>query len=1154
MNEKEMQNLYEVRKTVRFGIIPQFDENLIKPQKSENIENDLKKFISKYEKLLLNFSQIVFRNDKTKVNSKLKIKFSFLKNHTKKEYYENEIDKLIKYNNNGGKNLNQIEIGSTQKLNYLFEIFSNFEKENNQILEEIKNLSNRNKENKARKSDLGLYFNRLTKRTNFEFIRELFNENIGIENNINTSNLISETKIITQDLQKLILNIQKTLLPNESIGQVIEKASFNYYTVNKRKRDYEKDIEYFENNKKKFLKEFNINIFNNDGILNDHTYGFKKFVSDITNNVGNLGIEQAYNLMKEYKAEQKAGFLEFISKGFSFNDLKEYKSFKFEKINNDTKEKTIKDIIIYLFDGISEDKFEDLKKITSKVTELSTQKSVLDKIKDKEKILKLSNEITELKRRRGYYFFEGDKTGKFAFKKYGRFCEEYKKIAIEYGRIKANIKSLEKEKIDAEKTQSWALILEKDNNKYLLTIPRNKKDGSGENFETNLKKAKKEIDNLEKINSGELFLHKFESLTLRSLDKLCFGKENNTFAPNISKELFEKHENFVDKKTKGEKIFYNLKRKDEIGNKDDIFKNDKNLISFYKTVLSLRSTQKQIIIENFKDFETFINTKFENLEEFERELKKTCYVKKSFSISENKKEEIIKNFEAKLYKITSYDLQKNDTEFFKALNEEKQKTGLKRLKTNDNDITNLWVNFWGSDNEKNKYPIRLNPEISITYLEADYTFTQNSSGLKYNRKFHDRYLLSTTITQKALEKSLDLSFKEKDEIISVYKDYNTNFNQKNNFQYIYGLDRGENELVSLGVFDLHKEKIEERGVKIKVYELKKDCFLKSDEKGRIAYKNLSYFQFDTYPEFYEKEKEVSCIDLTTSKLINGKIYLNGDIQTYLNLKLLAAKRKIYEVVSQNFLGDEEIEDIKEFKILKLKSQKGREYIYKFDERYDNISSFEEIKAELEKYLKKVQENLNDNEAVSIQKVNNLRDAICANMIGIIHFLQEKEKLPGMIILEDLTIDWKNNTFDKSNTTLSSRFEQKLLQKISSLNLVPPIYKQILSIKDETDIDIKQLGIISYVNKDGTSKECPNCEKKLFGHGRGPDFENSMHHYKEDYGIDYGDYLEEAKKTQNPDCNYHMNDKPYGFTFIHSGDDLATYNIAKKGLEYIKSLN
>ena len=37
------------------------------------------------------------------------------------------------------------------------------------------------------------------------------------------------------------------------------------------------------------------------------------------------------------------------------------------------------------------------------------------------------------------------------------------------------------------------------------------------------------------------------------------------------------------------------------------------------------------------------------------------------------------------------------------------------------------------------------------------------------------------------------------------------------------------------------------------------------------------------------------------------------------------------------------------------------------------------------------------------------------------------------------------------------------------------------------------------------------------------------------------------------CNYHMKDNPKWFDFIKSWDDLATYNIAKKALEYLEYL-
>jgi hypothetical protein len=63
----------------------------------------------------------------------------------------------------------------------------------------------------------------------------------------------------------------------------------------------------------------------------------------------------------------------------------------------------------------------------------------------------------------------------------------------------------------------------------------------------------------------------------------------------------------------------------------------------------------------------------------------------------------------------------------------------------------------------------------------------------------------------------------------------------------------------------------------------------------------------------------------------------------------------------------------------------------------------------------------------------------------------------------------------------------------------------------------------------------------------------MHHYKEWNWIDYWKNLEEAKKTKNDNCDFHMKDNNCGFTFLTSWDDLATYNIAKKWLEYLSHL-
>lgn len=74
--------------------------------------------------------------------------------------------------------------------------------------------------------------------------------------------------------------------------------------------------------------------------------------------------------------------------------------------------------------------------------------------------------------------------------------------------------------------------------------------------------------------------------------------------------------------------------------------------------------------------------------------------------------------------------------------------------------------------------------------------------------------------------------------------------------------------------------------------LKEACLQEQDSRGRIAYKNLSYFL--EREDIFERQTLTSCMDLSCAKLIKDRIIMNGDIQTYLRLKELSAKRKIFE--------------------------------------------------------------------------------------------------------------------------------------------------------------------------------------------------------------------------------------------------------------------
>lgn len=1121
LNEK-----YEIKKTVRFSLKPE-SKNIHKPEKSQDISEDIDNFIKIYDKILLNFENIVFtRYDNNKLNWKLKIKFSWLKTYTKQEYYENNIEKYK-------KNINQVEIIKPE-LKYLLERFQNLLEINKDLLENIRVLSWRPEENKGRKSDLAYYFNQIKKRNNFEFIKELFNNNIQ---DTNWDDLINEIRDLTKKITSLLEWIEKTLLPGQSMWQVIEKASFNYYTVNKKPKNYEENITKLMHDFHKWLFEFkdfktnwykfnlNENWFNQlISNLDDELFLKRNYwnIEKIEKKYLSLKIENAYKLMKEYKSEQKSAFMEFLSKWFSFQDLKDNKEFDFEITKNETKEKSKKKVKIYLFDDITERKFNEIINLSNEIQKLSTEFNQT-KIKD------LKDNIIKLKKDRWEYFNE--RSNIFAFTKYWNFCWEYKKVAKEYWNIKALIKSLEKEKVDAEKTNSWALILEENNQKYLLTIPRETNEKLEWN-ETNLNKAKTYIDTL-RNESSNIILYKFESLTLRALDKLCFWKENNSFRKTININI-DKYPKFFNQK-------WRLKDKFEFKkNKDDKELDEKLLLDFYQTVLTLESTKKQIIIEHFKDFDKFINSSYENLDEFEKELKKTCYIKESKTISESTKNQLINEFNSKLYKITSYDLQKDDKEI---LNELKNKKTLDRK--NPEKQTKLWLDFWEIENQNDKYPIRLNPEIKISFIEKEENFIKNHSELLFNRKFHDRYLLTTTITQNALNKEINLNYKDKDEIIKTYENYNNEFNKnlkQDWLKYFYWLDRWESELVSLWLFDLSKENPRDKWVWIDVWELKKDYFLNEleNETKTQAYKNLSYFLENN--EIFDKKIITSCFDLTTSKLVNWKIILNWDISTYLNLKLISAKRKIYELVSKWKNKSSKISTLdKNENILIIDWNTDKiDYLYIFDERYNNIHKKEFIEKTLKKYLDKVKIDLSDNDEVSIQKVNNLRDAICANMVWIMTFLQNKYS--WMIFFEDLKIKSKNNLFDINNSTLWSRIEQKLLQKFVSLNQVPPTYKQAMSLQDEKNI--KQLWIIWYIKTEWTSVNCPCCCWNLFWHWKWPELEKSMCHNEENKPWIMSNWNS---------CDYHMKNKNYWFDFIKSWDDLAAYNIAIRWKEFVNKL-
>jgi hypothetical protein len=169
------------------------------------------------------------------------------------------------------------------------------------------------------------------------------------------------------------------------------------------------------------------------------------------------------------------------------------------------------------------------------------------------------------------------------------------------------------------------------------------------------------------------------------------------------------------------------------------------------------------------------------------------------------------------------------------------------------------------------------------------------------------------------------------------------------------------------------------------------------------------------------------------------------------------------------------------------------------------------------------------EGISIDRINNLRDAITSNMVGIAAHLFEK--YPGVINLENMNNTLEN--FKKNNEDISRRLEWSLYKKFRKYGLVPPLLRQTTFLREEggksdKSNKINQFGIINFVPIKNTSGECPYCRRK-----------KTLKERKEE------------KFSKNsyfcPECDFNTKSPPIFMRSIDDSDKVAAYNIAKFGL-------
>lgn len=1084
----DFKNLYEVTKTVRFEL---------KPSEEEKFEKgDIKNLVTQFKNIQENFLDIFIYNfsldelSKEQIKDEIvskyvnlefkkdrKIKYQWLRTYTKNEFYEKTSSTSKNY--------------PLSSLEYVSDEFLRWINEWKYLTEKLTEFTDTEEDNKERRSEIAFILRSFLKRQNFRFIKNFFDSVMDLPKN-KAKEDDEKIKVMRKEFREIEKNLkdcEKKYLSAQSGGVRLYKASLNYYTLNKTPKEYEdlktrkEDIIYNPLSKEIFQGGVNkISLFYRDEknkkislcVLDND---FLQEINADADIINSNSLDNLYFELKNWKAKQKSDFNEAVA-----GDKLSVANFR-EKFP--------------LFDT-SDKNFEKFYKLTKELDSLD------------------GNNAKEKAQERGSFFNKPRE--EIQTKNYYEFCELFKRVAMKRGKIIAEIKGIENEEVQSQMLDHWSVIAEEGDKKSVVIIPR-QNGGKLDNH----KKAHKFLEKFEikkrEKQKDDITLYHFKSLTLRALEKLCFKREKNTFESEIRDELEEQ------KNYKLVPIY-----------KEDWRKQPRKLITFYQDVLQTTYVKKNLDLVDFRGLKEFLNrTDITDLQEFESELEKVCYVKVPLYFLKNRFNTFIQDYDAKVFEITTRSIS----------TESKRKA---------NQHAEYWNNFWSDENEEKNYITRLNPEMSVFYREEikdkSNALRKNGKTEINNRYSKPRFTLATTVTLNATTEKTHLEFKTTDDIKNHVDRFNEKFKENFDGQWVYGIDRGLNELATLNVVKFSNEKNkfgvseQKEFAKIPVYKLKDETEVlkKEDDSDWLNAKGEKRKIIDNISEVLKegiepdselfKKDIVSSIDLTQAKLIKGHIILNGDKKTYLKLKELSAKRRIFELISSS-----KIDKNLKFSEKKPWSIDGKKVYFplEFQTQDQWKGERKNLQEEFDKYLNYVVENLRNEEleqSAKIEKINHLRDAITANMVGILFHLQTILEMPGFIGLENMDIVMKyhkdkiiDEHFEQSNQNISRRLEWSLFRKFANIGNVPPQIKQSVFLRD--DFKFYQFGILKFVKIGGTSSNCPNCGKrsgKTNGH--------FVCKYENDCEFDSQENITLLEKN------------------LHNSDEVAAYNVAKNAFDNI----
>lgn len=1148
-------------------------------------EFDLVNFFSKLKNYLYDINDYLFfeREDGSIFKGGIVVKSEWMKTHAKQQLAEFRYKERSEDNQrNDSRRVKRPRMQHTLSEYKLSDRIIEVHDDIVDVYEKLQDVVSRERHERADRAKIALLLGRLKTKGGLPLL-------VSLVENTTDKKEQGELSLRLKQSGKELLNLLEmgvqNYLPEQSKGYPIAKASFNFYTINKRPIDYTRKIKEINDRLRVDWKKCEEWCFGKNKSANDIRW-WKTIKADVERRAKGkellLGempmrdIEDYANLrqiLKNILAQQKAEFSEMIQSAESYSSLQESG--------------------LYLFDRISDEEFDEYFDFSEAIEETATKRN---QTRDQYKQRELRTKINRLRKQRGDLLSEACRETKDRFMDYKRFAAFYRKVAQQHGRLYAQLKGIEKERNESQMISYWAMILQSGSKHKLVLVPKEKA--------SELKNNRLNVSE-DKTSNTKLFW--FESFSFRSLQKLCFSNiesGSNKFYSDLRNEAeFSRKYSFGGKFISGE---------------FDLQGDEQKKIEFYKDVLSSRTAGKMLSISKEELKQEVLDVDFDCLDDFKVALERVSY-KRMFTVNPYIIDALRGNFAAQVFDITSLDLR----------HEESCKDKETVFEYSDKMHTRIWKEFWSEDNEDSNFDIRLCPEITLLYRKpkSSRIAKYGADSTQRNRYLHEQLTLVTRFTERSNSPGRELSFLAEEDEKKIVENFNREV-LKEDFRFALGIDNGEVELSTLGVylpqfaqesndatFEMLK-KVDEFGFPtLTIRDLK---YKEKDIKGidRRVVQNPSYFikedlycrtfgkshqEYEAMFETLFERRNLLTLDLSTAKVISGHIVTNGDVVSLFNLWKRHAQRNIYAMMEHQLAeGSVEIELKRSYELSDNERQTFIDYLNADNKRYEKLSktdkskyvtwiydcwngkevenkdfenvyneckrkgnfadivlyavctnagkvetvvdvfdirnvfklrkdfdclmSQEEIKAELNRYNVRV---ISDEELDL--NLRQTKSSLVANVIGVIDFLyaRYKEKFggEGLVVSEGFGVNKVEQDLEKFSGNIYRLLERKLYQKFQAKGLVPPI-KNILMFRENDN------------NREG-KKNIP------------------FLHIGNICFVDPRDtsqncpICEKGKLRHTEICPNNCGFKSEGI--MHSNDGIAGYNIAKRGFLEFKKL-